>query len=67
MEQHETTYEQYCWVMRRNIVLEETTFHNGTRKVSCMQAHLCRENGGCRNVNLLPLFRGARKSIDEAQ
>ena len=49
MQQHSMTYEQYCWVKQKNIVLEETVFHNGTKKVRCTSYQDCTGDGGCRN------------------
>lgn len=52
MNKHKLTYEQYCCVLQRNIVLEETVFHNGTRAISCTHFAECRTAGGCRNAIL---------------
>lgn len=49
MNKHKLTYEQYCCVLRQNIVLEETVFHNGTREVRCTHYAECRNCGGCTN------------------
>lgn len=49
MNKHKLTYEQYCCVLKRNIVLEETVFHNGTHEISCTHYSQCRSRGGCRN------------------
>ncbi len=56
MKKHSRTYEQYCWVMEKNIVFEETTFHNGTQVVRCSRFGDCTKNGGCKNRSLLPVF-----------
>lgn len=56
MKQHSRTYEQYCWVMKKNIVFEETTFHNGTYSVRCSRFGDCAAAGGCKNRSLLPVF-----------
>ena len=53
MKKHSRTYEQYCWVMEKNIVFEETTFHNGTREIRCSRLKDC---GSCKNRCLLPVF-----------
>ena len=56
MKKHARTYEQYCWVMEKNIVFEETTFHNGTQTVRCSRFGDCSANGGCRNRSLLSVL-----------
>lgn len=45
-------YEQYCWVLEKNIVFEETVFHDGARELRCTHFAECRECGGCRNGSL---------------
>lgn len=52
MKKHKLTYEQYCCVLRQNIVLEETVYHNGTHEVSCTHFAECKNDGGCRNAIL---------------
>lgn len=54
MKNYMKTYEQYCCVLKRNIVLEETVFSNGTRTVHCTHYNECRHNGGCKNVIIEP-------------
>ena len=49
MKQHSNAYEQYCWVKQRNVVLEETIYHNGTKKVRCTSFSDCSGTGGCKN------------------
>ncbi len=56
MKKHSRAYEQYCWVLQKNIVFEETLFHNGTQEIRCSHFRECREQGGCRNQGLLPVF-----------
>ncbi len=56
MESHSKTYEQYCWVKGKNIVMEETIFHNGTRKVICTAVCECENSGGCKNKSLKKLW-----------
>ena len=56
MKQHSTTYEQYCWVKQKNVVLEETVFHNGTKRVRCTSFADCNGSGGCRNNALNALW-----------
>ncbi len=50
MNKHSYTFEQYCNIIGRNIILEETAYHNGERKIRCLNAHKCKTmNGGCLN------------------
>ena len=49
MKKHQHSYEQYCWVKQKNVVLEETVFHNGTKKVRCTSFSDCGRSGGCKN------------------
>ena len=49
MKKHLHSYEQYCWVKQKNVVLEETVFHNGTKKVRCTSLSACGQSGGCKN------------------
>ncbi|MBR3767134.1 MAG: hypothetical protein IKL10_02720 [Clostridia bacterium] len=57
MDSHSKTYEQFCWVKQRNIVMEETVFHNGKRKVICTSLSECNSScGGCKNRILCKLW-----------
>ena len=49
MDEHKMTYEQYCCVLKQNIVFEETVFHNGTHEIDCMHYSECKNSGGCKN------------------
>ena len=57
MDCHSKTYEQFCWVKQKNIIMEETVFHNGTRKVICTNLTECEGLGGCKNKSLCRLWR----------
>lgn len=61
MDSHSKTYEQFCWVKGRNIVMEETFFHNGERKVICTSIHECDNQGGCKNRSLCRLWRDVKR------
>ena len=56
MKKHSIAYEQYCWVKQKNVVLEETVFHNGTKKVRCTLYGDCIGSGGCRNTALSDMW-----------
>ena len=58
MKKHSRTYEQVCWVLQKNVVFEETTFHNGTCRVTCTHLGECSRCGGCKNAILQALFEG---------
>ncbi|MGI6745723.1 MAG: hypothetical protein BWY46_01123 [Firmicutes bacterium ADurb.Bin300] len=49
MNRHTRTYELYCSVVGRNIIIEETMFHNGTKSAKCLNKSTCEKNGGCTN------------------
>lgn len=49
LKKHSFTYEQYCTVLKKNIILEEITYHDGNRKTVCLNSHNCSENGECRD------------------
>ncbi len=51
MNRHSFTYEQYCNIVGKNVVIEEQTFHSGKKKIRCLHYHKynCNEMGGCRN------------------
>lgn len=43
---HSKAIVQYCSVLDKNIVLEETTYYNGKRSLKCLNRSRCRE---CKN------------------
>ncbi|MCL2514101.1 MAG: hypothetical protein FWF08_09375 [Oscillospiraceae bacterium] len=49
MNKHQSSFEQYCCVMKKNVVMEETVFHNGEKAVKCVYSVICDNNGGCKN------------------
>ena len=51
MNRHSYTYEQYCNVVERNVIIQEQTFLSGKKKIRCLHFHKykCDEAGGCRN------------------
>lgn len=56
MDRHSKTYEQFCWVKQKNIIMEETVFHDGKRKVICTNLPECNSLGGCKNRSLCRLW-----------
>ncbi|MBQ3086240.1 MAG: hypothetical protein IKM24_10200 [Clostridia bacterium] len=56
MKKHFKSYEQYCCVLEKNIVMEETVYHNGTKSVICTTLPYCNKNGGCKNAVLRRLW-----------
>ena len=56
MKKHSHAYEQYCWVLKKNIVFVETVYHNGTNAIACTHYYECRDKGGCKNKILSALF-----------
>ncbi len=51
MNRHSYTYEQYCPVISKNVIIQEMTFLSGKKKVRCLHYHKfkCNEAGGCKN------------------
>lgn len=49
MKKTSTTYEQYCCVMEKNVIMEETAHGDGGKKVRCINHVFCAMNGGCKN------------------
>lgn len=49
MDRHSRTYELYCSVVGRNIIIEETMYHNGTKSAKCLNRSVCEKRGGCTN------------------
>ncbi len=49
LNRHSFTYEQYCTVVGKNIILEETTYHDGNKSIKCLHCHDCDKVGGCKN------------------
>ena len=52
MDRHCRVYEQFCWVLDKNVVFEQTVYHNGTNETRCVYFSECRARGGCRNRQL---------------
>ncbi len=54
MDKHSFSYEQYCSVVKHNIVLEETSFYDGSKKIKCLNLCKCKKDlGGCENKFVL--------------
>ncbi len=41
--------EQYCWVIGRNVVMEEQMDEKDGLRLRCMNAGACEKAGGCKN------------------
>ncbi len=60
MNKHSFTFEQYCNIVDKNIILEETTYHNGSKRIKCLNIHKCNQlNGGCRNTYVIRRMENA--------
>jgi hypothetical protein len=47
-------------VVDKNIILEETTYHNGNKRIRCLNIHKCNQlNGGCRNTYVIRRMENA--------
>lgn len=49
MARHSRTYEQYCCVMEKNIMIEETRTPDGGYHLHCAHHVICALTGGCKN------------------
>ena len=51
MNRHSFTYQQYCPVVDKIVIIEELTFLSGRKKIRCLYYHKCncKEMGGCKN------------------
>jgi hypothetical protein len=66
LNKHSFTYEQYCNIVGKNIILEETTYHNGNKKLRCLNHHKCRiSNGGCNNTYVIKRIEKAVENNKE--
>ena len=60
MNSHSKAFEQYCCILKKNIiVIEETTLNNGKRKLICTMKPHCVE---CKNKILRCYFEQEKSS-----
>ena len=49
MDKHSYSYEQYCSVVNKNIIILETSYYDGNKKIKCLNLYKCKkEFGGCK-------------------
>ncbi len=53
MKKLSKTYEQYCCVLDKNVVVEEITYHDGKKVLRCTKQFECQT---CRNKILRDQF-----------
>ena len=46
MKSHSRAFEQYCCIMKKNIIIEEINYHNGKRIFKCTMHPQCKK---CKN------------------
>lgn len=63
MNGHSRTYEQYCCVMGKNVMMEETRYSDGTCLLHCGHHVICALTGGCRNTVLQPFLEPERSPL----
>ena len=39
MNRHSYTYEQYCNIVGKNVIIQEQTFLSGKKKIRCLHFH----------------------------
>lgn len=66
MNRHSYTYEQYCPVVGKNIIIQEMTFLSGKKKIRCLHYHKfnCYDEGGCKNKYVR---RKIEKAIEKSE
>lgn len=57
MRSHSKSYEQYCCIVKKNIVVEETYYHDGKKKLVCTMYPQC---GQCGNKILKNNFENCK-------
>lgn len=68
LDKHAFTYEQYCSVVDKNIILQETSYYNGKKKIKCLNHLKCKhEFGGCKNKFVIAKQEKAAKAIEKRQ
>lgn len=50
MKQFITTYEHYCPVIQKNIIIKETSGNENSKINTCLNSYECGCEGGCRNT-----------------
>ena len=66
MDKHSYSYEQYCSIVNKNIIILETSYYDGNKKVKCLNLYKCKkELGGCKNKFVLAKQENIRKSIEK--
>ena len=66
LDKHSFSYEQYCAIVGKNVILSETSYYNGGKKIKCLHLHRCkRELGGCKNKFVLRKQEKAENIIEK--
>lgn len=66
LDKHIVSYEQYCSVVEKNIILQEISYYDGKRKLRCLNHHKCKkELGGCKNRFVLRKQEMNEKHIEK--
>ena len=61
MKSHSKAYEQYCCIKKKNVIIEETAYHDGRKKLRCILSPECIK---CKNIILKKQF-DEKKTDDE--
>ena len=66
LDKHIYSYEQYCSIVGKNIILQETAYYNGSKKVRCLNHNKCKhEFGGCKNKFVIRKQEKAEETIEK--
>ena len=66
MDKHSYSYEQYCSVVNKNIIILENSYFDGKKKIKCLnQKKKKKEFGGCKNRFILAKQEKAMNTIEK--
>ena len=66
MDKHAFSYEQYCSIVKKNIIIQETSYYNGRKKIRCLNHLKCKnEFGGCQNKFIIEKKEKAENTIEK--
>ena len=67
VDKHSYSYEQYCSIVKKNIIILETSYYDGNKKIKCLNHYKCKkEFGGCKNKFVLAKQEKTGKTIEKS-
>lgn len=61
MKSHSKSFEQYCCIKEKNVIIEETAYHDGRKKLKCTMLPECVK---CKNLILRIYFEDEKTEED---